>query len=293
MSIRVHVGGRIVPPDQAHISVFDRGFLYGDSVYETIATVNGRPFALTEHLDRLARSGERIGLPVPPRSALHDAIAATLTAAGNTESRIRVIVTRGQAGVEGSPDLDPASAVTPQLVVIVMPLSAPSPEMYERGVAVEIVSVTRNDARAIDPAVKSGNYLNNVLALGEARRRSGAYEAVLCAPGGGVAEGASSNIFAVVGGQVRTPALSVGILDGVTRGKVLALCRQHGLPCAEVEHLAPDEVRSAQEVFITSATRGVLPVTTVDRRPVGAGVPGPLTRRLMALYQALEREAPP
>ena len=159
--------------------------------------------------------------------------------------------------------------------------------MYAEGVAVEIVSVARNDPRAIDPAVKSGNYLNNVLALGEARRRSGAYEAILCAPSGSVAEGATSNVFAVLAGEVRTPALAVGILDGVTRGKVLALCRQHGMPWAEVDLLAPDEVRSAQEVFITSATRGVLPVTMVDRQPVGDGRPGPITRRLLGLYRAL------
>jgi branched-chain amino acid aminotransferase len=283
MSIRVHVGGRVVPPEQARVSVFDRGFLYGDSVYETIATVGGRPFALAEHLDRLARSGERIGLAVPPRSALEQAIAVTLAAAGNEESRIRVMVTRG----EGGGDLDPALALAPQLLVIVSPLHAPSAEMYDKGVSAEIVSVARNDPRAIDPAVKSGNYLNNVLALAEARRRSGAYEAILCAPSGSVAEGATSNLFAVQAGVVRTPALSVGILDGVTRGKVLGLCRDNGIACAEVDHLAPDEVRSAQEVFITSSTRGVLPVTTVDRRPVGAGVPGPLTRRLIELYRTL------
>ncbi len=265
------------------MSVFDRGFLYGDSVYETVATVTGRPFALAEHLERLARSGERIGLTVPPRTEIEAALAATLAAAGNAESRIRVIVTRG----EGGADLDPALATSPRLVIIVSPLSAPTDEMYRRGVAVEIVSVARNDPRAIDPAVKSGNYLNNVLALAEARRRSGAYEAILCAASGSVAEGATSNVFAVRAGEVRTPALGVGILEGVTRGKVLALCRQHGIPCAEVDFLAPAEVRSAAEVFITSATRGVLPVTTVDRQAVGSGAPGPITTRLIGLYQAL------
>jgi branched-chain amino acid aminotransferase len=287
MSIRVHVGGRIVPVEQARVSVFDRGFLFGDSVYETVATVGGRPFALREHLDRLERSAERIGLRLPPRPEIEEAVASTLAAASNSESRIRVVVTRGEGGV----DLDPASAGSPELVVIVAPLSGPSAEMYRKGVAVEIVSVARNHPRAIDPAVKSGNYLNNVLALGEARRRSGAYEAILCSPGGSVAEGASSNVFAVIGGQVCTPALSVGILDGVTRGKVLALCHKHGLPCAEVDELTPDQLRSAEEVFITSATRGVLPVTTIDRQPVGEGTPGPITRRLLDLYQALVREA--
>src|SRR5262245_59188282 len=163
----------------------------------------------------------------------------------------------------GALDLDPASVDDPQLVVIVSPRGGPTPEMYEKGVAVEIVSVARNDPRAVDPAVKSGNYLNNVLALGEARRRSGAHEAILCAPGGSVAEASSSNVFAVAGGIVRTPALEVGILDGVTRGKVLSLCRSNQIPCEEVAFMSPDQLRSADEVFLTSAAREVLPVTVV------------------------------
>jgi branched-chain amino acid aminotransferase len=283
MPIRVHLAGRVLAPEEARVSVFDRGFLYGDSVYETIATVKGRLFAVDEHLARLERSAARLRLRLPPRAVIEEAIATTVEAAANAESRVRVMVTRGAGGL----DLDPASVDDPQLVVIVSPRGGPTPEMYEKGVAVEIVSVARNDPRAIDPAVKSGNYLNNVLALGEARRRSGAHEAILCAPGGGVAEGSSSNVFAVTGGIVRTPALEVGILDGVTRGKVLALCRSNQIPCEEVAFMSPDELRSADEVFLTSAAREVLPVTAVDGKAVGAGVPGPVTRRLMALYQAL------
>ena len=143
---------------------------------------------------------------------------------------MRVILTRGS----GKLDLDPASVDDTQLVVIVFPLGAPTPEMYEKGVSVAIVSVTRNSPRAIDPAVKSGNYLNNVLALGEARRRSGAYEAILCAADGSVAEGSTSNVFTVVGGEVRTPPLEVGILDGITRAKVMELCRKNGVRLVEV-----------------------------------------------------------
>src|SRR6185437_246697 len=156
------------------------------------------------------------------------------------ESRVRVILTRGV----GKLDLDPASTDDTQLIVIVFPLGAPTPEMYDKGVAVAIVSITRNSPQALDPEVKSGNYLNNVLALGEARRRSKAYEATLC--------------------------------------------RENGIPFAE-RRITPDELRGADEAFITSATRGVLPVTTVDEKPVGGGVPGPVTRRLMALYDALAR----
>jgi branched-chain amino acid aminotransferase len=287
MSIRVHVGGQVVGAAEAQISVFDRGFLYGDSVYETLATVNGRLFAQAEHLDRLQRSASRIGLPLPERAHIEAAIAATVAQAGNAESRVRVIVTRGAGGI----DLDPASAGEPALVVIAGPRNGPTADMYRQGVAVQIVSVTRNHPGAIDPAVKSGNYLNNVLALGEARRRSGAHEAILCAASGGVAEGASSNVFTVVDGQVRTPALSVGILDGITRTKVLELCRTAGLPAREVEFLSPDELRGSDEVFLTSAVRAVLPVTRVDDRTIGDGTPGPITRRLMALFQAAAEAA--
>src|SRR5262245_20027561 len=230
-TIRIYVDGRVCMPEEAKISVFDRGFLYGDSVYETIGTVRGRLFALPEHLDRLERSATRLGLRLPPRSTIESAIQETVIAAGNAESRVRVVVTRGV----GKLDLDPASAPEPCLVVIAQPLDGPSSRMYENGVAVEIVSVTRNIPGAIDPAIKSGNYLNNVLALREARRRRpDAHEAILCNAAGSIAEGATSNIFIVLGGEIRTPALEAGILDGVTRGKVLALAREERIPCHEV-----------------------------------------------------------
>jgi branched-chain amino acid aminotransferase len=283
MSIRVHVDGHICLPEDAKISVFDRGFLYGDSVYETIGTVRGRLFALSDHLDRLERSAARLALRLPPREAIEQAILATVAAAGNAESRVRVMVTRG----DGRLDLDPASAGEPRLVVIAGPLGGPTPEMYDRGVAVAIVSVTRNLPGAIDPAIKSGNYLNNVLALSEARRRPGVHEAILLSAGGSVAEGASSNVFAVEQGRLLTPALSVGILEGITRGKVIDLARAAGLECREVEFLAPDQLRAAEEIFLTSAARAVLPVTEIDGRPVGDGRPGPVTRRMIELYARL------
>jgi branched-chain amino acid aminotransferase len=284
MSIRVYMAGRVCLPEEAKISVFDRGFLYGDSVYETIGTAYGRLFAARDHLVRLERSAERIGLRCPPRAEIERAIAETVKAAGNPESRVRVMLTRGA----GKLDLDPGASDDTQLIVIVFPLGAPTAEMYAKGVAVAIVTITRNSPRAIDPAVKSGNYLNNVLALGEARRRSGAYEAILCADDGCIAEGASSNVFMVRGGQIWTPPADVGILDGITRAKVLELCRANDLPVFE-RRFSPEELRGADEAFITSATRAVLPVTTVDEKPVGAGVPGPITRRLMALYDQLAR----
>ena len=281
MSIRVHVGGQIVASEDAHVSVFDRGFLYGDSVFETVASVNGRLFALAEHLDRLEQSAVRIGIVPPSREQIEKAIASTVAAAANPESRVRIIVSRG----EGWGDLDPASATHPQLIVIAGPRGGPTPQMYDDGVEIVVAQVLHVHPKALDPTVKSGNYLNNVLALGEARRR-GAHEAILCAEDGGIAEGASSNVFVVVAGQVRTPALSVGILSGITRRHVLDVCRTQGIPSEEVGLLTPQELRAADEVFLTSAVRGILPVTRVDGVQVKSGRPGVMTSRLMTLYRA-------
>lgn len=280
----VHIGGRLCPPEEAKISIFDRGFLYGDSVYETVSTMYGRLFALAQHLDRLERSALRIGLRAPPRATIEGAVIETVQAAANAESRVRIMLTRGV----GKMDLDPASADDTQLIVVVMPFQPLPRALYEAGASAAIVSVVRNDPRAIDPAIKSGNYLNNVLALGEARRQ-GAHEALLCASDGSVAEGASSNLFMVKDGEVRTPGLDVGILEGITRGQVLALARANGVPTRETR-LRPDELRGADEAFITSATRAVLPVTRIDGAPVGEGGPGPITRRLMQLLDQLARD---
>jgi branched-chain amino acid aminotransferase len=283
MSIRVYIDGEIHPQETAAVSVFDRGFLFGDSVYETIAFFAGRFVFLTEHLDRLERSAKRIYLDLPARTQIEQALRATVAASEQNEARVRVMVTRGEAGS----DLDPALARSPRLIVIAQPLGAPTAEMLATGVAVEVVQVSRSD-----PAVKSGNYLGSVLAIAEARRRSpAAHEAILCSPSGSVAEGATSNVFFARGSEVCTPSLAVGILDGVTRAKVLALARGAGLPARELTFVAPQDLRTADEVFLTSAVRGILPVTTVDGVRIGDGRCGPVTRRLLALYQRLVSEA--
>jgi branched-chain amino acid aminotransferase len=304
MSIRVHVGGQILPPESARVSVFDRGYLYGDSVYETLVTSGGRLFALSEHMDRLERSAHLLGIALAPtaRAEIEAAVHATVAAAGNPESRVRIIISRGE-GVWG--DLDPAAAdransptpgdpagLASRLVVIAGPRGGPTQQMYADGVSVAIVSVQHQHPRTLDPAAKSGNYLPGVLAVGEARRL-GAYEAILCAADGGIAEGASSNVFVVKQGRVRTPAVAVGILAGITRGHVLALCRQAGIPAEEVAFLPADELHSADEAFLTSAGRGVLPVTAVDGQTLGTGRPGPVSMRLVRLYEAFTRGQDP
>jgi branched-chain amino acid aminotransferase len=288
MSIRVYIDGKICTRETAVVSVFDRGFLFGDSVYETIALLAGRFVFLTEHLERLERSAERIYLNLPPREQIEDAMRAAVAAAELGDARIRVMVTRGEAGI----DLDPATALTPRLIVIAQPLGAPTAEMLATGVAVEVVQISRSGPGGLHPAVKSGNYLGSVLAVATARRRSpAAHEAILCSPGGSIAEGATSNVFYVSGGALFTPGLEVGILDGVTRAKVLTLARVAGLATHEPAFVAPQALSTADEVFLTSAVRGILPVTIVDGVRIGDGRPGPITRRTLALYQQLVNEA--
>jgi len=288
MSMRVYIDGELHDPDKAVISVFDRGFLFGDSVFETLAIIGGRFIFMAEHLDRLERSARSIYLEPPPRARVEQAIRETAAASGETDARLRVMVTRGVAGL----DLDPATAKSPRLVVIAQPLGAPTAELLAVGVAVEIVKLSRGAPGSVDPSVKSGNYLSSVLAIAEARRRApGANEAILCSVGGSISEGATSNVFLVDDGVLQTPGLEVGILDGVTRGKVLALAREAGVGTLEAGFVAPDQLRAADEVFLTSAVRGILPVTSVDGVRVGSGRPGPVTQKLVALYQCLVREA--
>jgi branched-chain amino acid aminotransferase len=285
VSTKVWLDGRVVDAAQATVPVFDRGFLYGDSVYEVLRAFRGKPFGMPEHLDRLQRSAEQLELTLPPREQIERAIAETLTAAVEPDAYVRIVVTRG-AGEIG---LDPALADAPRLVVIVKAARLPAPELYQNGVEVAIVGRSRSSPAApgahVDPSVKSGNYLVSVLAAAEARRR-GAYESILCDSVGRITEGGSSNFFVVRGGRLGTPPLSVGLLEGITRMKVIEVCRNNGLHVDEVP-LWPIDLRNADEAMITSSVRGILPVVRVDGQPIGSGTPGPVTRRVMSLYDGL------
>jgi branched-chain amino acid aminotransferase len=295
----VNVDGVLLPPERAKVSVFDRGFLYGDSVYEVIRTYGGRLFEEEAHLARLRHSADRIGLSPKwdaARTALE--IARTLEASRASagpddapdpgaapwnvgERYVRVVMTRG-AGEIG---LDPALAQGPVALVIVLPLSGPPASAYRDGVAGAIVGVRRAASDAIDPSAKTGAHLPNVLAVGEARA-AGAHEAFLLDHGGYVTEGSSSNVFVVRDGIVRTPPLAAGILEGVTRGVVLRLARGLGLRAEEVP-LRPEDLEGADEVFITSTVREILPVTRLGSHGVGAGQPGAVTRRLHGAFRTL------
>ena len=283
----VSVNGAISPADEARISPLDRGFLYGDSVYETIRTYGGRPFLLARHLDRLRRSAEAIGLdparaPLDAGRAVREALERSDQ--GRTEAAIRIILSRGRGGI----GYDDADCGPPTLVVHVRPCPLIPESSRREGVDVAIVTVRRNAAEALDPAIKSSNLLNNLLAW-RAAHRQGAYEPILLGADGAIAEGASSNVFLAQDGRLFTPALEVGLLRGITRDAVINLARTDGLPVEETV-LEAERLRRSDEAFLTSTLKGVLPIRRVDGWPVKDGRPGPLTRRLAALYDALTQD---
>ncbi len=282
MSTRIYINGTITPPEDAKISVFDRGFLYGDSVYEVMRSCGGRLVDLDRHVTRLGQSAQALGLPLPERTQILDAVSQTLAASGNDESYVRIVLTRGEGEVGLATDL----AINPTLLVIAKPLVLPSDEMYRGGVKVRLVGVQRTSAKAVDPSVKSGNYLNNIMALVEARK-SGDYEAIMCDRDGWVAEGSSSNIFILQAGRLRTPSLSVGLLAGITRRRVLELATSRGLEVEE-GRLRPQEIRDADEAFLTSSIRGILPISVVDGEVIAApeSCPGTVTVQLMEDYES-------
>jgi branched-chain amino acid aminotransferase len=278
VSAKVWIDGAPVDPDQARVPVFDRGFLYGDSIYEVFRVFAGKPFMQTEHLERLEQSAAGLAMKIPPRGEIERAVADTLAAAGEPEAYVRIVITRG-AGEIG---LDPSLADRPRLIVIARKVVVPPADAYDKGVEVAIVGRHR-----VDPTVKSGNYLVSVMAVAEARQR-GAYEAILTDAVGRCVEGGSSNIFCVAGGRLRTPPISAGILEGITRRAVIALCRSNGIPVDEVP-LWPVDLQRADEALLTSSVRGVVPIVRVDGKPIGGGKPGPIGRRVMALYDAETR----
>ncbi len=280
MATRIYIDGTISGPDEAKVSVFDRGFLYGDSVYEVMRSSGGRLVDVERHLTRLQKSADALALKAPAAQEVREAIARTLASANNEESYLRVVVTRGS----GEVGLDTALAGRPTLIVIAKPLILPASELYERGIGVRLVNVQRTSAKAVDPSVKSGNYLNNILALAEARG-SGDDEAIMCDQGGRIAEGSSSNVFWVSEGALLTPSLAVGLLAGITRGRVLELAREAGISVQEGS-FEPDELRQASEAFITSSIRGILPIARVDGETITTAIPGPVTGALIAVYEA-------
>jgi branched-chain amino acid aminotransferase len=273
------VNGEVLPAAEARVSVLDTGFTFGDSVYETLRTYGGRPFHLDRHLARLRSSAGRLGIPLAGDADFARDVEAVLARAGNPESYIRIMVSRGVGDVSYHFD----RVRGPTRVVIVKPYEPLPERLYAEGVAVVVASVRRNSPRALDPAIKSGNLINNILAVQEAQA-AGALEPILLNERDEVAEGASANVFLVKGGTVLTPPLSAGILPGVTRQLVLEIGRGLGIPMRE-ETLRLDDLRAADEAFITSTLKEAVPVRTIDGKAVGEGRPGPVTLRLLKAYR--------
>ncbi|TPV97142.1 MAG: aminotransferase [Myxococcales bacterium FL481] len=269
--------GGVVDPADATVSAFDRGFLYGDSVYETLRTSGPRRVvALRRHLERLHRSAAGIGFSIPfSDEMLIAAIDDTLTAAENAASRIRVVITRGTGPIA----LDTRTSSQPMLVVYVEALQLPDEASYTRGLSAALV-----DPRTVaNPGLKTGNYLPNILALRQAIERAGD-DAIMCNRDGFVTEGATSNVFVVASGEICTPSLETGLLAGITRSIVFELCDRLGASMSE-RAISPHELAAADELFLTSSVRGIMPVTRLDGETVGAGCMGPLTRKLWEAYE--------
>ncbi len=278
-----NLDGVIAPETETRVPVLDRGFLFGDSVYEVIRTMGGAPFAWAEHLDRLWQSaaGIRMTLDLERRQVMQRMLD-TLTRAGNAESYIRIVVSRGTGS---APNIDLSHAPANPCWLVMVRALAPID-----GVPVHLARVDRlrNDRRALDPAVKSGNYLNNVLGLAEARDR-GATDCLFLNAQGHVTEASTSNVFAVVDGTVCTPPLDSGILAGVTRAMLVDWCRGQGMQVAE-RNLTAAEFAAADEAFLSSTLRSVSPVLSLDGKPFGNGTEGPVTAHVRRGFDAWCRE---
>ena len=282
----VSVDGVVTPIAEGRVSVMDHGFLFGDSIYEVVRTLGGRPVAMAEHLTRLRQSAAMTYLSLPWSDAeiaarMREAFAASRL----PEAYIRLVISRGA----GPMTLLPEGCARPTMVVYVMPLVLQSSADFERGIGVVVTERLRNDRRALAPAAKTGNYLNNVLALVEAKR-AGGDDAVMVSPEGFVTEATTANLYWVKAGTVFTAPLDGSVLAGVTRSLLLSRLAREGVPVRE-GRFALEEFRACDEAFLTGSIRGVAPVVRIDGRPVGDGRPGSITRRAAAVNEKLIGES--
>jgi branched-chain amino acid aminotransferase len=280
--MKIYIDGKYYDERNAKVSVFDHGLLYGDGVFEGIRAYHGRVFKLKEHIDRLFCSAKAILLALPlSHAAIMQAVVETCRRNRVRDGYIRLVVTRG-AGTLG---LNPNRCKRPSLIIIAGKIQLYPEELYTRGMEIITVPTTRNLHSALNPAIKSLNYLNNILAKIEANN-AGCEEAIMLNAEGFVAECTGDNLFLVRNGQLATPPLSAGALYGITRGVVIDLARDEGLTVTE-PNLTRYDVFNADECFLTGTGAELIPVVKVDGRPIGSGRPGPVTRRLEAKYHAL------
>jgi branched-chain amino acid aminotransferase len=288
MGAFVNVNGQISSGEQATISIFDHGFLYGEGVYETLRTYNGEPFLFDRHMKRLRESAAMIMLDVPFSDAeLLQRSLDTMKAAGlggPHDAYIRILLTRGI----GELTYDPEATPDPSLVIIVKPLPVPAAADFDNGVKVCMVDVIRNHPQSVNPIIKSNNLLNNAMCMQQAMRKGGV-EGVFRNYRGELSECSQSNLFIVQNGVVRTPALNAGLLSGITRAFVFEVGQGLGITVEEAT-LKDDDLFNADEAFFTSTTKELMPIVQVDDRKIGSGKPGPITHKLLAEFRRRANE---
>jgi branched-chain amino acid aminotransferase len=284
-SLKIYINGKLFDKEDAKISVYDHGLLYGDGVFEGMRSYGGKVFRLDQHLTRLWSSAKAIWLEIPlTRAAMAQAVNDTLAANGIQDGYIRLVVTRG-AGTLG---LDPNRCSNPQVIIITDKIELYPEDFYRNGLEIVTASTQRNHPAAVSPRVKSLNYLNNILAKIEGLK-AGCIEALMLNHKGEVAECTGDNIFLVRDRVLQTPPLDAGILEGVTRDAVIELARTASIAVQEMS-LTRHDVYIADECFLTGSAAEIIPVVKIDNRSIGAGKPGPITRDLMQRFHKLTRE---
>ncbi len=278
----IYLNGKMVPDEEAVISVFDHGLLYGDGVFEGIRAYNGRVFRLVEHIRRLYESAHSIMLAIPlSQEEMIKAVVDTVNANKLRDAYIRLVVTRGV----GDLGMDPRKCKTAQVFIIADSITLYPEDLYEKGLEVITVATRRNIAEALEPKIKSLNYLNNIHAKIEANR-AGVLEAIMLTNQGYICEGTGDNIFIYRRGELLTPPAYLGILEGITREAIIELAAREGIPLKEVPFTRHD-LYVSEECFLTGTAAEVIPVIEVDQRLIGSGKPGPITRRLIMLFRDL------
>jgi len=273
--MQIYMNGKMVPKRDAKVSIFDHGLLYGDGVFEGIRAYNGRVFMLREHVDRLYRSARAITLKIPmSKQAMVNAVIRTCRENRTRNGYVRLVVTRGV----GTLGLNPFTCKRPQVIIIAGTIQLYPKELYDKGMSIITVATVRNVAEAVNPNIKSLNYLNNILAKIEAIN-GGVPEAVMLNAQGFVAEATGDNIFIIKGNTLLTPPPYAGVLEGITRNVVMDLARQAGYDVRE-QMLTRYDVYNADELFLTGTAAEVVPVVTIDRRTIGDGKPGKITKDL-------------
>lgn len=282
----VYIDGKFYPKSEAKISVYDHGLLYGDGVFEGIRAYNGIVFHLKDHIDRLYRSAHPIFLKIPlTKSQLTEAVLKTLKKNNLTNAYIRLVVTRGI----GDLGLDPRKCPKATIIIITEPmLQLNSPEALANGITTTITWVKRNPVDAATHEIKSLNYLNSILGKIEANN-TGADEAICLNKTGYVCEGVGENIFIVRDGEIITPPVSSGALNGITRAVIIRLAKKLGIEVIE-RNITPNELFTADEAFFTGTAAEVAPIREVNKRVIGAGKPGPVTKRIMQEFEKATKD---